>query len=98
MLDEISWAGGFAVGFVVVIAAMTLYLASPHQQLVLSALPRRVLAVTGVLALILALILINQFTGSATSVFILLTGLSLLWTLVPPLLSYIRAVREEPRH
>ena len=85
-------AMGAAVAMIV--AAAAFYLASPHQKLIGRTMPRRLLAGAGLVFSAAALVLLLQLAGPATSVFILLTGLMLLWTVPPLLIAYLRARRE----
>lgn len=82
-----------AAAVLIVLGAGLLYLASPNQRLYAAALPLRLLALTGMLLLLVALLLLLQFSGSATSVFILLTGVMLMWTVPPMVIGYLRHKR-----
>lgn len=81
--------------FTVVVAAIMLYLSSPHQKLVLRELPQRTFFIVGLILIVVSLVLFVQFFGSATSVFIVLTVLMLLWSIPPLLIAYVRAKRSE---
>lgn len=82
---------------VLTVAALALYLASPHQKLVQSPLPRCALAWTGVALLVVALAVLASIAGSATAVYIHLTILMLLWSVPPLALAWWRAQGEEER-
>ncbi|TXS94400.1 hypothetical protein [Parahaliea aestuarii] len=71
-------------------AALSLYLASPHQKLIARALPARVLASAGAVLIVASLYLLSRFFGTATSAFILLTALMLLWSLPPLAIACLR--------
>ncbi|WP_116368159.1 hypothetical protein [Parahaliea mediterranea] len=71
-------------------AALGLYLASPHQKLTTRTLPARTLALSGCALVGVSFYLLNRYFGSATSVFLLLTALMLLWSLPPLAVAYLR--------
>ena len=85
----------YASCVLVILAALTLYLACAHQKLVSSPLPRRLLLIVGILLVIVAEFLLLQFFGSATSIFMLLTTLMLFWTLSPIAFAYFHSQRKK---
>lgn len=82
-----------AAAVLILLGAGLLYLASPNQRLNVAALPSTLLAWAGLLLLLFALILLLQFSGSATSVFILLTGVMFVWTVPPMVIGYLQHKR-----
>lgn len=76
-----------AVG-VNVIAALLLYLASPHQRLAARVWPAKLSVTASVVLAAFAGWMMARVTGPATAVFIVLTVLMLLWTLVPLALAH----------
>ena len=82
-------------GGAIILSALMLYLASRHQKLLSKALPRKTLGTAGSVLALASLVLLRQVSGPAVSVFILMTGLMLLWTLVPLAIAYNRARREQ---
>lgn len=72
------------------LGAFSLYLASPNQRLLSRALPKRLMAFMGMGFLLISLILLWTYSGPATSVFILLTGAMLVWTVFPAAIAYVR--------
>ncbi len=71
-------------------AALFLYLSSPHQRLFNRELPRRRLAFEGLVLALALLYLLSRSFAPAISVFILFSGLMLLWTLPPLLIAWLR--------
>ncbi|TXS94033.1 hypothetical protein FV139_10500 [Parahaliea maris] len=76
------------------LAALCLYLASPHQKLVQRPLPGRALALTGIALGVSTLALLNSYFGPAIAVFILVTGLMLLWSLPPLAIAWLHHKRQ----
>ena len=72
-----------AGGVVTLVSATLLYLASPNQPALGSAGRARTLRLAGSAGMVLGLVLILQWAGPATSVFIALTLAMLIWTIVP---------------
>ncbi|WP_226662774.1 hypothetical protein [Microbulbifer aggregans] len=79
----------------VALGSMLLYLASTNQRLFSTALPTRAFAWTGLLVLVFALILLLQYSGSGSAVFILLTGMMFVWTIPPMVIAYLRHKKGE---
>ncbi|HEY4548210.1 MAG TPA: hypothetical protein VIG90_17525 [Pedomonas sp.] len=79
--------GGGAAAF---LAALALYLASPHQQLLPSRPWPRATAMTGLLAMAVSLGCLLEIMGPATAVFTALTLLMLFTTLPPLLFAWLR--------
>lgn len=67
----------------VIISALLLYAASPNQLLRSKVDDPKPLVATGSTGLVLGLVLILQWAGPATSVFIALTLAMTVWTIVP---------------
>lgn len=78
---------------IIIVAAVILYLAGSHQKLILRPLPKKSLLITGVSLLALVLYFLLQFMGSAISVFIVLTILMLVWSILPLIVVYFREER-----
>lgn len=76
--------------------ALTLYATTKHQALLASAAPRRVGRIGGLLVAS-ALVGFLNIAGPATAVFIWITGLMLVWSLVPILAKWLRWRAEEGR-
>jgi len=76
--------------FLIISGSMLLYLASRNQKVTVRALPGRIFSLVGGLSLVTALVLLRQYSGSATSVFILMTGVMLVWTIPPMVIAYLR--------
>lgn len=73
-----------AIGGIIVLAcALLLYLASPNRKILGSGNLRRGRLSAGLAGLVLGLVLILQWAGTATSVFIVLTLAMLVLTIVP---------------
>lgn len=87
----IAVAGGIAV----FMGALLLYLASEHQQLWPGHGAHRGLAITGAVGMLLGLIMITQWSGPATSVFITMTLAILVWTVLPLAVAWLRGVPED---
>ncbi|TLM77045.1 hypothetical protein ACONUD_08950 [Microbulbifer harenosus] len=83
-----------SAALLIALGAGLLYLASPNQRIFSSVLPARPLLWAGLLLLALALVLLLQYSGTATSVFILLTGVMFTWTIPPMVIAYLRHKRE----
>lgn len=80
-----------AIGMAIVIgAALALYAASPQQCLTTRNLPQTALGWGGLAGLAAGLIVLLQWAGPATAVFIVLTLATLVWTLVPPAAAWLR--------
>jgi len=79
---------------IVVMAALLIYMSAKHQKLVISTLPRKALAMAGTALVIITLIMLMSFAGSATSVFILLSFLMAFFTLFPPLVAFLKTAKE----
>ncbi|GAB1260827.1 hypothetical protein [Aurantivibrio plasticivorans] len=77
-----------SIAITIMLGATLMYLASPHQQVTSRKLPRRWALLAGMMLLGVALMLLNEFYGAATSVFFEVTLLSLLWTIAPALFAY----------
>jgi len=86
------------LGMVIVIgASLALYLASPHQLVVKRTRPTQVLAWGGLAGLVLGLVVLLQWAGPATAVFIAVTLAMLVWTVVPLAAAWLRRRKEEAR-
>ena len=83
-----------AAAFLMVSGAGLLYLASPNQKLVGRTVPCRLFSIVGLMSLVTALPLLLKYSGSGTSVFILITGVMLLWTILPMAIAYFRHKQE----
>lgn len=70
--------------------ALALYLASPHQQALTDPRPPRVLGWAGAGGLLLGLVMLLDWAGSATAVFITLTAAMLVWSTVPLAVAWVR--------
>lgn len=83
MAVDVSAMAGLAGGVLVVLAALLLYLAAPHQQW--GALPMRPGACgwSGAAALVVGTVLLLGWAGAATAIFIALTLLMAVWSVVP---------------
>ena len=87
----IAWTGGLLVLF----ASLALYLASPNQRLIDRSLPHRALGWSGRVLFGIGLVLVLQWAGSATSVFITLTAAMLLWSILPLAIAWRRSAKGE---
>ena len=85
----IAWTGGLLV----LLASLALYLASPNQRLIDRSLPHRALGWSGLVFFVIGLVLVAQWAGSATSVFIALTAAMLLWSVLPLAIAWRRGTR-----
>ncbi len=63
--------------------AVALYLASPHQVLVQSAIAARSWGIAGAALLAIGLVLLLMVQGPATAVFTWVTGAMFVWSIVP---------------
>lgn len=79
---------------IVVAGAVLLYLASPNQQLTRKATASRWVRWMGLTGLGAGLAILLQWAGPATAVFILLTAVMLVWTLVPIGAAWLRGPKE----
>ena len=79
------------------VAAVLLYLAAPHQKW--GALPCRpgLLGWAGALSLALGTMLLLGWAGPATAIFILLTILMTIWSVVPVAIAWRRGAPEGKR-
>lgn len=82
----IAWAGGLLI----LIAALLLYVATPHQKL-MRVPAGRPAAWGGWALLLIGLLLIGQWAGPATTVFIVMAAAMLVWTVVPLGVAWWRA-------
>lgn len=80
--------------FLIGLSAALLYLGSPNQLLYLGALPRRSIAIAGPGLAVLGLVLLLQWAGPATSVFIAFTIIMLVWLIVPLVAAWFRGDRK----
>jgi len=76
------------------LGSMLLYLASANQRLFPIVLPARMLGWTGLLLLAFSLVLLLQYSGSGSAVFILMTGVMFMWTVPPMAIAYLKRKRE----
>lgn len=79
----------------VLVGALALYLASPQQKLARRPMPAA--GWTGLACLILGLVLLWQWAGPATAIFIAMTLATLAWTIVPPVVAWLRRPKEPAR-
>lgn len=70
--------------------ALALYLASPHQQALTAPRSPRVLGWAGAGGLLLGLVMLLNWAGPATAVFIMLTAAMLVWSTVPLVAAWVR--------
>lgn len=68
---------------IAMLSGILLYLASPNQLLWDRQLPSRLLALSGTIFASASLVLLLQWAGAATAIFILVTLVMLVWTFVP---------------
>lgn len=68
---------------VAMLSGIVLYLASPNQLLWDRQLPSRLLTLTGTIFASASLVLLLQWAGAATAIFILVTLVMFVWTFVP---------------
>ncbi|WGL17576.1 hypothetical protein PVT68_04610 [Microbulbifer bruguierae] len=80
------------------LGSMLLYLASPNQRLFSAALPCRVLAWSGLLLLVFALVLLLQYSGTGSAVFILMTAVMFVWTVPPMVIAYLHHHRQQKKN
>ncbi len=78
-------------------ASLALYLASPHQLIMKRPLPAPVLGWGGLAGLVLGLVLLLQWAGPATAVFIALTLAMLVLTVVPLAAAWLRRPKRHAR-
>jgi len=79
-----------AGGLLVVISALLLYLAAPHQKWSTLPFPPRVAGWSGLAALGGGLALLLSWAGVATACFIAMTLLMTAWSIVPAALAWRR--------
>lgn len=72
------------------VGATALYLASPNQQALAQRISPRIGCILGIAALSISLMLFLRVAGPATSVYVLLTLVMLLWSLPPLLFAWLR--------
>lgn len=84
----IAWIGGLLIG----LASLLLYAASPNQQLTRARRRGAGLACLGVAVFALGLVLLLQWAGPATAVFIALTLAMLVWSILPVGIAWVRSV------
>jgi len=82
---------------IVLAASLALYLASPQQRLTKRAVPRAAYGWGGLTGLVVGLIVLWQWAGPATAVFIAMTLATLIWTIVPPAAAWLGRPKEEAR-
>lgn len=80
----------YAAVVLIAISATLFYLGSANQRLLSRALSAKLSAGAGTACGAVALVLLLGYSGPATAVYILLTGLMLLWTVVPLTIAYLR--------
>ncbi|AMK17113.1 MULTISPECIES: hypothetical protein [Sphingobium] len=85
--------GGLLVG----LAAMLLYLAAPHQQMGRLPCPPRLAGWGGVALLILGTGLLLGWAGVATGIFIVLTLVMTVWSVVPVIIAWQGGAAEDKR-
>jgi len=73
-----------------VTGASALYLASPNQQMLAQRIAPRIGCMLGIAALIVSLTSFLQVTGPATAVYVLLTAVMLIWTVLPLAFAWLR--------
>lgn len=83
-----------AGGSLVVVSALLLYLAAPHQQWGRLPFPPRVAGWSGLAALGCGLALLLRWAGTATACFIAMTLLMTVWSIVPAALAWRREERK----
>ncbi|WP_428820627.1 hypothetical protein [Microbulbifer sp. MCCC 1A16149] len=80
-----------------VLGSILLYLASANQRLFSTVPSARTLVFTGLLLLVFALVLLLQYSGTGSAVFILVTGVMFMWTVPPMAIAYLRHKGEAQR-
>lgn len=80
----------------VLLGAFLAYLGSPNQLVRAQPIPGR-WAWMGVGAILLGLVLLLQWAGPATTVFMVLTLVMLVWTLVPLTAAWLKGDRKAAR-
>ncbi len=78
----------FIVGGLLITAALSFYLSTRHQQLVRRELPVGKLRFVSLALIVLSLMLLRMVSGTAASVFILVTVLMLLLTIAPLIIAH----------
>jgi len=89
--------GAVLGGLLVCLAAMLLYLAAPHQQAGRLPCPPRLSGWSGTALLIAGTGLLLGWAGVATAIFIVLTLVMTIWTVVPVLIAWSRGAPEGKR-
>lgn len=84
---------GWVGGLLVLISSLMLYIASPNQRLTGRTPPRRMLARFGLAFFAIGLVLLLQWAGHATAVFIALTAAMLLWSVLPLAIAWRRGAQ-----
>ncbi|WP_404478980.1 hypothetical protein [Novosphingobium sp. BL-52-GroH] len=86
------WAGALLV----MAGALMVFLSSPNQSLTGAAFPRRACGFGGGAAMLAGQGVLLGWAGPATAVFIALTAASLVWSVVPLIVLWLR-MRQEAR-
>jgi len=89
--------GAILGGLSVCLAAMLLYLAAPHQQMGRLPFPPRLAGWSGVALLIVGTALLLGWAGAATAIFIVLTLVMTIWSIVPVIIAWRRGASEGKR-
>lgn len=84
-------------GLLVCVAAMLLYLAAPHQQMGRLPCPPRLAGWGGLALLIAGTGLLLRWAGVATAIFIALTLVMTIWSVVPVTIAWRRGAPEGKR-
>ena len=84
-------------GIVTVLASFAFYLASPNRKVLLEHNKTQLLNSIGTIGLVIGLALILTWSGSATSVFIAITLVMLVLTIVPLFIAWRSAKAEKSK-
>lgn len=92
MIEELATVGGLVASGVF---SLLLYLGSSHQSLLVRPLSKSIFCCGSLLSLVVALGLLNLVFGPAISVYIFLTIVMLVWSLLPFAAAYFKKERQE---
>lgn len=84
-------------GTLILLGALVLYLASPHEALLATPVRRKAPISLAVLGLLAAQAVLVRHFGTATSAFVLMTALMLLWTVPPVVIAWFRHRKKQSR-
>ena len=85
----------FTGGLLAAAGAMLFYLASPHQKLCKPTKAPRVLNRTACILLALGTILMLFWAGPATAIFIVMTVVMAVWSIIPVVIAWRRGAPEK---